>query len=95
MIPVDDFTGGNNLLLLSKNGWMKQVELSAFSSALRRSGLLAMKMVSPSLSGLHKAVSDFIQQVWGSGRQCRQQLTNPAEAQMIANEGNRCSQIQG
>lgn len=45
MMPVDDFMGDYNLLLLTKHGYLKQVQLSDFKA--QRPGSSAIKLVSP------------------------------------------------
>ena len=47
MIAVPKSDANSSLLLLTKNGWMKQVTMSTLSSSFRRPGLSAIKLVSP------------------------------------------------
>ncbi len=41
VVPVQDFTQGNFLLMLTKQGWIKKIELDNFDS-IRRSGIIAI-----------------------------------------------------
>ena len=45
MIAVPQSDADSSLLLLTKNGWMKQITMSTIRSSLKRPGLLAIKLV--------------------------------------------------